>query len=120
MYSFPCGFPVNLITIAFIHVVITFLYLSIAMGQYEAPEDYWRKSILNEELLESKRICYIASKADKMTDWRDVLSHAEEGHRKSCEVKEIMFDNTSHCNHISKHEDVYVNAVTDMWNERKL
>ena len=120
MYSFPYGLPLNLVTSAFVHVVITLLYLSIAMGRYEAPEDYWRESILNEELIENKRVCYIASKADKMTDWRDVVSHAEEARKKGWDVKEIMFDDTPHCNHISKNEDIYINAVSAVWEGSKL
>ncbi|KAI1500364.1 hypothetical protein F5X99DRAFT_429482 [Biscogniauxia marginata] len=114
-YSFPASFPVNLIASAFIHVLISLLYLSIAMGRYEAPEDYWRKSILDENLLDSKRICYIASKIDKMIDWRDVVSHAKQAREKGWEVQEFIFDDTPHCNHISKHEDIYLNAITNLW-----
>ncbi|KAI1388886.1 uncharacterized protein F4822DRAFT_261362 [Hypoxylon trugodes] len=119
MYSFPARFPVNLISSAVIHVLISPLYISIAMGRYEAPEDYWRKSILDEKLIDSKRICYVASKADKMIDWRDVLSHAEQARPKNWEVKEFMFEETPHCNHISKYESIYINAVADMWENNK-
>ncbi|PVH91330.1 hypothetical protein DM02DRAFT_546041, partial [Periconia macrospinosa] len=76
-HSFSSGFPLNLITTAFIHVVIALLYLWIAVGN-EAPEDYWRRSVLDEKMIECKRICYIASKIDKITDWKDVVSHAGE------------------------------------------
>ncbi|KAI2464164.1 hypothetical protein F4781DRAFT_85555 [Annulohypoxylon bovei var. microspora] len=119
MYSFPCGFPVNLITTAFVYFTITLLYLWIAMGN-EAPEDYWRKSVLDEKLINCRYICYIASKADKMTDWRDVVSHAEEARKKGWTVKEIMFNDTQHCNHISKYEETYVNAVVDVWEGRRI
>ncbi|XXG96266.1 hypothetical protein Hte_002547 [Hypoxylon texense] len=120
MYSFPYSFPLSLVTSAFVHVTITLLYLSIAMGRYEAPEDYWRKSILNAELIENERACYIASKADKMTDWRDVASHAEEARGKGWDVKEIMFDDTPHCNHIGKNKDIYSSAVAAVWEGNKL
>jgi hypothetical protein len=115
MYSFPCGYPTKILTTIFVHVVISMLYMSILIGRYEPPEDYWRKSILDEELISSKKICYIASKADKMIDWKDVSSHAEEARQKGWAVREIIFEDTPHCNHISKHEEVYVNAVTNLW-----
>lgn len=119
MYSFPCGFPVNLATAAFVYVTITLLYLWIAIGN-EAPEDYWRRSVLDEKLIYCRRACYIASKADKMTDWRDVVSHAAEARKKGWAVKEIMFDDTQHCNHISTHRELYVNAVSQVWEGREL
>ncbi|KAK7908915.1 hypothetical protein PG985_014793 [Apiospora marii] len=114
MYSFPWGFPINLITTAFVHVTITLLYLWIAIGN-EAPEDYWRRSVLDEKLLTCKQVCYIASKADKLTQWKDVVSHAAEARQRGWATKEIIVDDTPHCNHISKHEDTYSNAVRDVW-----
>lgn len=119
MYSFPHGFPLNLITTLFVYFTITLLYLWIAVGN-EPPEDYWRRSVLDEKLIDCRRICYIASKADKMTDWNDVVSHAEEARKKGWAVKEIIFEDTPHCNHISKHGATYINAVTDVWEEKDL
>ena len=108
-----------LIAAAFVHITITLLYLWIAMGN-EAPEDYWRRSVLEEKLLTCKQVCYIASKADKLTEWRDVVSHADEARRKGWATKEIIVDDTPHCNHISKHEQAYVEAVSDVWEGRQL
>lgn len=119
MYSFPGGFPINLIAAAFVYITITILYLWIAMGN-EPPEDYWRRSILDEKLINCSKICYIASKADKLMDWRDVVSHAEEARKKGWATKEIIFDDTPHCNHLSKHQEIYVNAVSDMWEGREI
>lgn len=112
--SFPYGFPINIVTTAFIYVTITLLYLWIAVGN-EPPEDYWRRSIFDEKIISCRRISYIASKVDRITDWRDVTSHAEEARRTGWEVREIIVDDTPHCNHISKHEESYVRTVNDMW-----
>lgn len=114
-HSFPRTFPLNILAYGVIHAVISLLFISIAMGRYEAPEDYWRKSILDKTLIDSKRICYIASKADELTGWRDVVSHAEEARQKGWDVQQHIFDDTPHCNHISKHEDVYVKAARNLW-----
>lgn len=119
MYSFPCGFPVNLATTAFVYFTITLLYLWIAMGN-EAPEDYWRRSVLDDKLIKCRKICYIASKADKMTDWRDVVSHAEGARKKGWAVEKFIFDDTPHCNHVSKHEEIYVDTVRRVWEGRKI
>ncbi|KAK6958412.1 hypothetical protein Daesc_001212 [Daldinia eschscholtzii] len=120
MYSFPDSFPLNIVSTVCIHVLISLLYISIATGRYEAPEDYWRKSVLDDKLIDSKRIAYIASKSDKMIDWKDVSSHAELARKKGWVVKEFIFDDTPHCNHISKYEGLYVNTVADLWNGGKL
>ncbi|KAK8109345.1 hypothetical protein PG984_015146 [Apiospora sp. TS-2023a] len=119
MYSFPYGFPASLVAAAFVHVTISLLYMWIAMGN-EAPEDYWRRSILDEKLMHCQRACYIASKADKLTDWRDVVSHAAEARENGWVTREIIVDDTPHCNHISKHEEAYVDAVSDVWEGREL
>ncbi|GAW24966.1 hypothetical protein ANO14919_145630 [Xylariales sp. No.14919] len=119
-HSFPRTFPLNIIGYGVIHFIISLLFLSIAMGRYEAPEDYWRESILDKSLVESNRICYIASKADELTGWQDVVSHAEEARERGWDVQQYIFNDTSHCNHISKHEDVYIKAVKDLWMKRKL
>ncbi|KAK7937186.1 uncharacterized protein PG986_014054 [Apiospora aurea] len=119
MYSFPCGFPINLFTTAFVYATITLLYAWIALGN-EAPEDYWRRSVLDEKLIRCRKVCYVASKIDKMTDWRDVVSHAAEARKMGWKTKEIIVDDTPHCNHISKHEEVYVNAVSDVWEGREI
>ncbi|KAK8091430.1 hypothetical protein PG997_001791 [Apiospora hydei] len=119
MYSFPCGFPVNILTTAFVYATITLLYVWIAMGN-EPPEDYWRRSVLDGKLVRCRQVCYVASKIDKMTDWRDVVSHAAVARKMGWMTKEIIVDDTPHCNHISKHEEVYVNAVSNVWEGRDI
>ncbi|KAI1804892.1 hypothetical protein F4811DRAFT_256664 [Daldinia bambusicola] len=119
-YSFPTRFPHIILATVCIHVIVSLLYMSIAMGRYEAPEDYWRKAILDDRLISNKRIAYIASKADKITVWRDVSSHAEQARKKGWEVREFILEDTPHCNHISKYERLYVNTVADLWKGKKL
>lgn len=114
MYSFPWGFPANLLAAAFVHMTIALLYLWIALGN-EAPEDYWRRSVLDETLVRRKRACYIASKADRLTEWRDVVSHAAEARRKGWATREILVDDTPHCHHMSKHQEAYVGGVMQVW-----
>lgn len=119
MYSFPYGYPLKIFSTVFIYFTITLLYLWIGVGN-EPPEDYWRRSVLDDKLLHCRRICYIASKADKITDWNDVVSHAEEARNKGWATREIIVDDTPHCNHISKHGETYVSAVRNVWEESKL
>lgn len=116
-YSFPQGFPVNVLASSVIHVLLILLFASIHAGRYEHPEDFWRKAILNEKLVECNRICYIASKADKLTDWKDVLAHAETARGKGWSVKEMIYDETQHCNHLAKDPKAYEDAVTYIWGQ---
>jgi hypothetical protein len=119
-YSFPQRFPANIIASLIIHVIIILLFASIYAGRYEHPEDYWRKSILDEKLISSKKIFYIASKADKLTDWNDVVAHAETARRNGWDVREIIYDDTPHCNHLKKDPQAYENAITEMWAKNKV
>ncbi|KAH9900373.1 hypothetical protein F4778DRAFT_771239 [Xylariomycetidae sp. FL2044] len=115
MPSFPYGFPLNVIALAFVHVTITLLYLSIAMGRYPPPENYWRESILDPKLIDTNRVAYIASKADKITNWEDVVAHAGAARQKGWETRELLVDDTTHVNHFSKHKDAYLDAVAAIW-----
>ncbi|KAI0531529.1 indole-diterpene biosynthesis protein-like protein PaxU [Xylaria digitata] len=127
-YSFRPDFPLNLTVWVFAHVVISLLYISVAIGRYEAPGEYWRKSILDQKLINCKKICYFVSKADKLTDWIDVLSHAEQARKKGWEVEEFPFDDTPHCRHFTRHLhravgghfNVYNNVIANIWEDNKL
>ncbi|PSN66566.1 indole-diterpene biosynthesis protein-like protein PaxU [Corynespora cassiicola Philippines] len=110
------------------NLMILLQELSIAIGRYERPEEYLRKSILDERLLRvgqpgeegHKRICYIASKADTMIPWEDVISHAEKARTEGWKVVMFMYDDTPHCNHMAKHEDEYKNTMRAAWTKSKL
>lgn len=120
MHSFPSRFPVSVAASTAVHVLLVLLFLSIAMGRYENPEDFWRKSILDERLIATKRICYIASKADKQTDWRDVVAHAEIARGRGWGIKEIILEDTPHCNHLKKDPQLYHDAVELIWTDATL
>lgn len=116
MYSFPARFPISVVASAMVHTLLILLFCSVAMGRYDNPEDFWRKAILDPTLIEGDRICYVASKADKQTDWRDVVAHADIARGKGWSVKEIILEDTPHCNHLKKDPQVYHDAVELMWN----
>ncbi|KAI8946047.1 indole-diterpene biosynthesis protein-like protein PaxU [Xylaria longipes] len=119
IHDFVTEFPLGLILWALVHVLLSIVYLFFAISQYEPPGDYWCKSILNKKLVNSKRIYYFASTEDKVTDWRDVLTHAKQARKEGWEVKELLFHDTSHCRHISQHSKDYHNAVCDLWGPRR-
>jgi hypothetical protein len=120
MYSFPSRFPTSILASTMVHTLLILLFLSVALGRYENPEDFWRTSILDTKLLESKRICYVASKVDKQTDWRDVVAHAEIARTRGWEVKEVITEDTPHCNHMKKDPQMYRDVVALMWERSKM
>lgn len=114
------GFPTSLVASTAAHLLLAVLYVSAAMGRYEIPEALWRRAILDTTLVESKRICYVASKADKIIDWRDVVAHADSARAKGWEVKELIMEDTLHCNHMEKNPQMYHEVVELMWSGEKL
>jgi hypothetical protein len=120
MHSFPSSLPVSVVAGAVVHTLLILLFLSVAVGRYENPEDMWRRSILHEKLVGTNRISYVASKADKLTDWRDVAAHAEEARSKGWEVREIIYEDSAHCNHLYKDPQAYHRVITDTWEGSKL
>jgi hypothetical protein len=120
MYSFPQRFPTSIAASSMVHTLLILLFLSVAMGRYENPEDFWRKAVLDKSLIDSNRVAYVASKADKQTDWRDVVSHAEVARKQGWEVKEIILEDTPHCNHLKKDPQMYHDLATRMWEGHEL
>jgi hypothetical protein len=105
------------------HIICIVLYLALAYYRYTPPEDTFRNTLLDDKLISSSdggqnRICYFASKKDKMVDWLDVRSHAEEARNKGWDVEEIIFEDTSHVNHMPKHEEQYLMVVKSVWDGR--
>ena len=96
------------------------LFLSVAIGRYENPEDFWRKAILDKLLIDSNRISYVASKSDKQTDWQDVIAHAEIARGQGWDVKDVILEDTPHCNHLKKDPQMYHDLVTLMWEGHRL
>ncbi|KAF2643895.1 hypothetical protein P280DRAFT_466617 [Massarina eburnea CBS 473.64] len=126
--SLPSNLFFKFLAPPLINLALFILEASIAMGRFERPEDLWRSTMLNEELLKvgdpveegSRRICYFASKADENTRWEDTLSHAELAKQRGWNVKVFLWNDTTHCNHLSKHQDEYSGAVQAMWTKSKL
>ncbi|KAH8730007.1 hypothetical protein GQ44DRAFT_700677 [Phaeosphaeriaceae sp. PMI808] len=120
MHSFPQSFPTNIAAGTMVHTLLILLFISVAMGRYDAPEDFWRKSILDKSLIDSNRIYYVASKADKQTDWRDVVEHAEIARKQNWDAKETILEDTPHCNHLKNDPQMYHDIVKLMWSGSKL
>jgi hypothetical protein len=103
---------------------------SIAMGRYPRPEDMYRETMLDEDLMQvtapgeegfvGKRICYFASTKDVTTPFQDVISHADEAKRRGWDVEMHMWDDTAHCNHLGQHDTEYTGAIKSMWEKAKL
>ncbi|EKG16601.1 hypothetical protein MPH_06182 [Macrophomina phaseolina MS6] len=104
-----------------VHIILCLLYTFIACGRYGKPEDLIRETLLGEATVQGGgqsgelRACYIFSKADKMVEWTDVTDHADTARSKGWLVKELLFEDSGHCNHLSKHEQEYFHAIQDMW-----
>jgi hypothetical protein len=81
----------------------------------EKPENLYRRTLLDEDIVRCKRICYVFSKADTHVDYADVTSHADVARQQGWDVEEILFEDTPHCNHISKYRAEYVDAMTKTW-----
>lgn len=117
MYSFPTNFPLSPLAAALaIHTLLILLFLSVALGRYEHPEDFWRGAILDAKLVGGcRRIAYVASKADKLTGWRDVVEHAEVARGSGWGVRQVILEGTGHCNHLSGEPGIYGEVVEAMW-----
>jgi hypothetical protein len=116
-----------------VHGILLGLFASVGLGRYEYPEILVRRTMLDEEYVcnarsgkegetrdgadEGKkgRICYIYSKADQMTDWHDVVEHADRAREKGWEVEEWRLEDTAHCNHFRKYEEGYFGRMRAMW-----
>jgi hypothetical protein len=93
----------------------------VALGRYEYPEVLVRRTLLDEDFVcgaekgTKRRICYLYSKTDRMTDWKDVVEHADTAREKGWDVSEVVFEGTAHCNHFVKNEGVYAGEMRKMW-----
>ncbi|KAI0502808.1 indole-diterpene biosynthesis protein-like protein PaxU [Xylaria bambusicola] len=125
-YSFitdlTTDFPTGILRWVLVHAVLSIVYLFIAFTRYEAPGAYWRKSILDKKLIDCNKVYYFASIDDKVTDWRDVLSHAKQARQQGWEVKELLYDYTPHCGHIRREKQRinYEDAIYYLWEGKKI
>ncbi|KAH7398513.1 indole-diterpene biosynthesis protein-like protein PaxU [Pyrenochaeta sp. MPI-SDFR-AT-0127] len=114
LLSLPKGLLWHIIGPVVITFVINVLFGSQLIG-WEKPERIYRRTLLDENFISCRRISYVFSKADTHVEWDDVTSHADDARQKGWDVKELMFEDTPHCNHISKYRAEYFDAVRRMW-----
>jgi hypothetical protein len=117
--SLPPGLARTLGYVA-VHGILLGLFASVALGRYEYPEVLVRRTMLDEHYVsreggEKGRICYVYSKADQMTDWHDVVEHADMAREKGWDVQEWRLEDTAHCNHFKSNEEGYVGRLRGMW-----
>ena len=122
--SLPPG-PIRSAGYVFVHGILIILRASVALGRYEHPEVLVRRTLLDDQFVcglgEGKgkgkkgKVCYLYSKADRMTDWQDVVAHEEMAVEKGWDVGEVVFEGTPHCGHFVGNEGVYVGEMGRMW-----
>ncbi|KAH6881887.1 indole-diterpene biosynthesis protein-like protein PaxU [Alternaria rosae] len=110
----------------FVHGILLILFASVALGRYEYPEVLVRRTLLDERFVcdggrggnAKGRVCYLYSKADRMTDWEDVVGHADMAKEKGWDVGEVVFEGTPHCGHLVGNDGAYVGEMGRMWEGR--
>jgi hypothetical protein len=114
--SLPKGLFWQIVGPVVVIAICNILFSSQWVG-WEKPENIYRRTLLDEAVVSCKRICYIFSKADTHVDCADVTSHAAIASEQGWEVRQILFEDTPHCNHISKYRAEYIDAVMSCWKE---
>jgi hypothetical protein len=114
--SLPKGLFWQIVGPVVVIAICNILFGSQWLG-WEKPENVYRRTLLDGTVVNCKRICYIFSRADTHVDCADVTSHAAIASRQGWAVKQILFEDTPHCNHISKYRAEYVDAVMSCWKE---
>ncbi|KAF2688136.1 indole-diterpene biosynthesis protein-like protein PaxU [Lentithecium fluviatile CBS 122367] len=112
--SLPKGSFWRVVGPIIVSFVINVLFGSQLLG-WEKPERIYRRTLLDENTVECKRICYIFSKADTHVEWDDITSHAQDARRQGWDVGEVLFEDTPHCNHVSKYRKEYFGAIRRVW-----
>lgn len=114
LLSLPKGLFWKFVGPVIILFVTNTLFASQLIG-WEKPERIYRRTLLDAQFVDCKRICYAFSKADTHVDWDDITSHADEARAKTWEVRELEFEGTPHCNHISQYPLEYLGAMERVW-----
>lgn len=114
LLSLPKGLFWKFVGPVIILFVTNTLFASQLIG-WEKPERIYRRTLLDAQFVDCKRICYAFSKADTHVDWDDITSHADEARAKRWEVRELEFEGTPHCNHISQYPIEYLDAMERVW-----
>ena len=119
--SLPPGIS-RILGVPIVHGILILLALSVVLGRYEKLEVLIRRTLLSSEYVVGcgeRRICYVYSKADKMTHWEDVEGHARIARGAGWEVEEWCLEGTAHCNHFSADVEGYVGRMRGIWEGEK-
>lgn len=114
LISLPKGIFWQIIGPIVVIMICNILFGSQLLG-WEKPENIYRRTLLDENVVSCRRICYIFSKADSHVEWADVTSHADVALQQGWNVEQVLFEDTPHCNHISKYKAEYVDAMRSIW-----
>ncbi|KAJ4286752.1 hypothetical protein N0V90_013004 [Kalmusia sp. IMI 367209] len=112
--SLPRGVFWQIVGHPVIFMTCNVLFGSQLLG-WEKPESIYRRTLLDENVIACRRICYIFSEADTHVECVDVTTHAEIAEQKGWDVTQVLFEDTPHCNHISKYRAEYVDAMKRSW-----
>lgn len=110
------------------HGILILLNTWIYYGN-ENPASLQRRTMLDEKIVGAalddassgvrKPISYLYSKTDKMCDWEDIHSHANDARETGYHVEEVVFEGSGHCAHYNKHPVKYGEAIKNVWSELK-
>lgn len=97
------------------HAALIPIWVSYAVGGQENSQLEMRRIILDRDYVGTSNIRYVYSKSDQITDWRDVLVHAEEARGKGWLVEEHKLGESSHCAHVRSDPELYAAIVRQLW-----
>ncbi|KAI1813812.1 hypothetical protein GGS20DRAFT_551597 [Poronia punctata] len=103
------------------HIVLGPIWARYALGQ-ENSQVEMRRVLLDGKYVRGAdgqsypKLLYVYSKDDKMTLWTDVEAHARRARELGWRVKEVVFEDTAHCNHVVSHPETYSMAIQALWN----
>lgn len=102
------------------HAALLPFWATYAVGIRENSQLELRRVILDRKFVDATHICYVYSKNDRITDWRDVLVHAADARGCGWSVEEHLLENSSHCAHVRSNPDMYAAIVKQFWERAKL
>lgn len=113
LLAFPKNIVWRFLAALAVHCCLIFFAVYIACGN-ESPAAFWQRTPL-EENRPARGAFYLFSKEDRMIEWTDVEQHAEEARRKGWRVKEVLFEGSGHCAHLTMDRGRYIEAVNSVW-----
>ncbi|EED19396.1 DUF829 domain protein (PaxU), putative [Talaromyces stipitatus ATCC 10500] len=102
------------------HAALIPIWASYIIGARENSQLEMRRIILDRHYVDTLNIRYVYSKSDKITDWRDVLVHAEEARGKGWLVEEYKLVESAHCSHIRSNPEILCHDLKIIHDARRL